>query len=364
MKVRQWFNVQASADDPAVVDIQIIDFIGSWDDDWLARNWGYDMGVTARAFIDELAKLPESVKAIRLHINSPGGDVQGGINIANALREQQISKGRTVETYIDGIAASIASVIAMAGSKVHMADNALVMVHNPWSLAIGSASEMRKVADILDTMSGQIVATYQWHSPLDTKALTKLMDDETWMNADEALANGFATDKVEGLKAAASIDARAADRLKVPDKYRDRVKAFLKPSDTPAPQPAAAIDVVKACQSADCLELAEELLAANATTEQVTAKVTAAKESKAQATARASVITKLCADATLPELAAGYITGAMTLESVKAHLTTLTAKLDKVEIDAGLKPDAGGAKARIDTAAVYAELNGIKGASK
>src|SRR5262249_31261956 len=152
---RQWFNIATSDETPTVADIHIIDYIGGWDDDWLARNWGYEMGVTAKQFVEDLAAIPAGVATLKVHINSPGGDVQAGINIANALREQQVSKGRTVETFVDGIAASIASAIAMAGSKVHMADNALLMVHNPWSLAIGNAGEMRKVADILDTMRNQ-----------------------------------------------------------------------------------------------------------------------------------------------------------------------------------------------------------------
>jgi ATP-dependent Clp protease, protease subunit len=391
--MRQWFRIENAANDPTTAEIHIVDFIGSWDDDWFARNFGYEMGVTARAFIEELGKLPEAVKAIHLHINSPGGDVQGGVNIANALREQ-MSKGRTVETFIDGIAASIASVIAMAGSKVHIADNALVMVHNPWSIAIGNAGEMRKTADVLDTIRTQIINTYKWHSSLDDKALEKLMDAETWMDADEAIANGFATDKVEGLQAAAALDSRAMSRMSVPDKYRARVEALVKPAPAKAcatcksaiaadamcygatgvsgefcaekclndaiakqPKVAAAAEVLRICREGECLDLAEALVAENATLETVSARVAEAKQQRAAAQARRTQIEALCKTAKVPELAVSYIDGGMSVAAVQAQLTVLTAKFDRVEIDGGLPPDHGKPKARIDTNAIYADMN-------
>jgi len=339
---REWFRFHNSTSDPTVAEIHIIDFIGSWDDDWFARNWGYEMGVTARAFVEELAKLPESVKAIHLHINSPGGDIQAGINITNALREQQASKGRSVETFIDGIAASIASVIAMAGSKVHIGDNALVMIHNPWGLAIGSAAEMRKTAEVLDTMRGQIIATYQWHSALEKDALATLMDAETWMDADEAIKNGFATDKVAGLKAAASITREAAAKLSVPERFKNRVNAFLKPADDEKPSATQAADVVRACADAGLdISFANVLIASKADMTSVQARIDAEKAARAAAKTRSDEIAALCTLAKLPELAEGYAAGGMSIEAVRHHLTTIKAKVSQGEIDAGLNPDDG-----------------------
>lgn len=336
---RQWYRFENVASDPTVAEIHIIDFIGSWDDDWIARNYGLDMGVTARSFVDQLGKLPEAVKTVVVHINSPGGDLQAGVNIANALREQQMSKGRTIETSVDGIAASSASIIAMAGSKVRMGDNALLMIHNPWTIGIGNAAEMRKVADILDTMRGQIINTYKWHSDLEPDAIAALMDKETWMNADEAIANGFATDKIEGLSVAASIDRRALAKMTIPEQYRARVESLLKP--VPAePVPATAADILRLCREGECLDQAEALITAGATLEQVQARVTETKTTRAAATARATEIRALCAAAKTPELADGYINGQMPVEDVRTHLTTITAKLDAVEIDHGLAPDA------------------------
>ncbi len=364
MTPRQWFRFEnAAGDDHSVVDIHILDLIGGWDDDWIARNFGYDMGVTARAFVEQLTALPDAVKTIRVHLNSPGGDVFAGVTIANALREQQASKGRTVETIVDGIAASIASVIAMAGSKVTIADNALMMIHNPWSIALGEAKDFRKAADELDTIRNTIVATYKWHSSMSDKDIVKLMDAETWMDADEAIANGFATEKVEGLKAAALLEPKSLAKLTIPDKYRARVEQLLKPAPTPAstPEPAAAADVLRLCREGHCLEQAEALIAQNATLDTVRTHIADVTAQRAAAQARANDITAICGTAKLPELAAGYIAGGMTPADVRAHLVTITAKLDTATIDGGLHPDRGtSTKPIINTAAVYAARNGLK----
>lgn len=358
MKLREWFKVNLAAGDPSVAEIHIIDSIGSWDDDWIARNFGYDMGITAKAFVEELSKLPEGVKAIHVHINSPGGDAFAGVNIANALRQQK-AKGRVVDTFVDGIAASSASIIAMAGHRVVMADNALMMVHHPWTFAIGNAAELRKSADVLDTVSSQAVSTYRWHSSLEDAELIKLMDAETWMTADEAIEHGFATEKVEGLAAAASIDPRsmAALQVKVPERFAERVKAFLKvdPPTPPAPVAAAPVEVVRACREADCLELAESLIESGATLEQVKAKVGETKTAKAAAAARAKEIRALCDKAGQAELADGYVKGAMSVEDVRAHLTIVTAKVDAERvIDPTL--DVNGPHGRTPNVSTVAEI--------
>lgn len=341
MKPRNWYRFENAASDPTVAEIHIIDIIGDWIDELINEYYGMKATVTAKAFVDQLAALPETVTAIRVHINSPGGDVFAAANIANALRDQSVSKNRTVTTIIDGLAASAASVIAMAGQTVEMADNALLMIHNPWSVAVGEAADMRKLADTLDVIRGTIVATYKWHSTLEDEAIVALMDAETWMTADQALEGGFVTSKLAGLKAAASIDRRALATLKVPDQYRARVDALLAPAPpTPtAPAAAAAEDITRACAEAGLdLPFAAALMADKPTLEQVTAKVAAEKATRAATAARSQEITALCETAKVPELAAGYIAGAMAVADVRTHLTTITAKLDRVEIDSSLKP--------------------------
>lgn len=368
--MKNWYQFKNETTASNVAEIHIIDFIGDWYDEFY-KQFGYETGVTAKSFVDELAKLPATVDTIRVYINSPGGDVFGSLNIANALREQAMSKGRTVETIVTGVAASIASVIAMAGSKVTMNDNALMMIHQPWSVAIGNAAEMRKQADTLDTITTSLVASYQWHSTLSADEIIALLSAETWMTADEAVAGGFATDKVEGLKAAASINPKTLAALKVPEQYRDRVQALLQPAESPAKtaddviedrvtDAFNALEVVDICEAGGCPELARALIQDKATPEQATARVTAAKQQKTAAAARASEIRALCATAKLPDLADGYVNGGMTPADVRTHLTTVTAKLDSAAIDAGLKPDAGSLTkqaAALSASAIYAKRN-------
>lgn len=345
--MKTWFKVQnAVGEDTTTARIDIIDFIGDWWDDAMNRYWGENIGVTAKAFVEQLAALPQAVKAIHVHINSPGGDVQAAVNIANALREQTTSKGRTVETFIDGIAASAASIIAMAGSKVHMADNALLMIHEPYMVSVGNAAEMRKAADVLDTIRGQIVATYKWHATIEDSEIEALIAAETWMDAATAVEKGFATDVVAGLSIAAALPPQAIAKLQIPAAYRERVSAFLEKPKAPAAA-ASATEVLRLCKADNCLDLAESLIESQATTEQVKAAITRTKSERSAAAARAAEIRAACATAKLPELAEGYIAGAMTLDAVKAQLTLVTARLDKVEIDGALPPGGGdGVKAR------------------
>lgn len=358
--MKSWYRFSAKADD-AVVDIHIVDFIGDWVDDWFNRNFGYDLALTAKAFIDELSKLPENVTTIRVHINSPGGDVFGALNIANALRDQQVSKGRTVETIVDGLAASAASIVMMAGSKVTMADNALVMVHNPWFVAVGDAAEMRKAADELDKVRTTIVATYKWHSALDDADLVALMDAETWMDADEAIAKGFATDKAQGLKAAASITPKGLAQLHVPEKYKARVDALVKRDDPPADPPkASAAEILALCERAGLdLAFANSLLAANLSLADATQRVDAEKRRRADASARETQIGALCAKAGQTSRAPLYVKSSLSLDDIKADLANLKAQFDRVEIDGGLPPDREASRAThaLNPAEIYAARN-------
>ena len=225
----KWFRMEASKKNPAIADIYIFGFIGDWVDDLL----GWDDVTTAKSFIDELEALPDSVKTIRLHVNSPGGDVFGAVAITNALRDQRTTKGRQVETIVEGLAASAASIVIQAGNPIRMADNALIMIHNPTMITYGEESDHRRAADALKTIRLTLISTYQWHSKLSAEKIGALMDEATWLEVDEAIEKGFATEKVEGLKVAASIDPRGLAKLSIPEKYRDRVKTFSAPKQTP-----------------------------------------------------------------------------------------------------------------------------------
>ena len=170
-----------------------------------------DTGTSAAGFRNALKSLGD-VKSINLHINSPGGSVFEGIAIYNMLKQNSAR----INVYIDGLAASIASVIAMSGDAIFMPSNSMMMVHNPWVMAIGNASELRKQADDLDQITKSSVQTYlaKAGDKLDEKTLTQLMDDETWLTAQEAVDYGLADEVMEPNKAVASINKQFVSRYR------------------------------------------------------------------------------------------------------------------------------------------------------
>jgi len=153
--------------------VHIYDEIGYW-------------GVTAAEFVAELSQVTAS--AIDVHLNSPGGEIFDGIAIMNALR----SHPATVTTYVDSLAASIASVIAMAGDRIVMAPNSQLMIHDGSGICIGNAAEMREMADLLDRQSDNIAAVYADRAGGTVEEWRARMTAETWYSAEEAVAAGLA----------------------------------------------------------------------------------------------------------------------------------------------------------------------------
>lgn len=170
-----------------------------------------DTDTSAAGFRNALKSLGD-VKNINLHINSPGGSVFEGIAIYNMLKQNSAH----INVYIDGLAASIASVIAMSGDAIFMPSNSMMMVHNPWVMAIGNANELRKQADDLDQITKSSVQTYlaKAGNKLDEKTLMQLMDDETWLTAQEAVDYGLADEVMEPNKAVASINKQFVSRYR------------------------------------------------------------------------------------------------------------------------------------------------------
>lgn len=185
---RAWYEIKNAAD---VAEIYIYEQIG---EDYWAE------GVTAVNFVNELNTI--SAPEIHLHINSPGGSVFDGVAIHNALKRHPAK----VTTYVDGLAASIASIIAIAGDKVVMASNSLFMIHNPWGGVVGDATEMRKMAEVLDKIGETLVNAYEERTGMDRQTIVEAMNDETWYTADEALAAGFIDEVTGAIRAAASFD--------------------------------------------------------------------------------------------------------------------------------------------------------------
>jgi ATP-dependent Clp protease, protease subunit len=184
------------------------------------------------SYYDDLdgKKVVDAIKAMKgdisVRVNSPGGDVFDGIAIANALREHD---GK-VTVHVDALAASIASIIAMAGSEIVMCDGSFLMIHNPWTVAMGDASEFRKSAAILDKVAESMADIYAKKTGMERKDVFSLMDAETWFTAEEAVAAKFAdfageapSEEETALAALAEFDLSVFDR--VPESLKIAAKA-------------------------------------------------------------------------------------------------------------------------------------------
>lgn len=164
------------------------------------EKWS-DSDVTPKWFKDETDKL-NGVSGIDLFINSGGGGVFAAMAISQMINRLSVP----VEGVIDGLAASSASWIAMSANRLRMAENALMMIHNPWSMAMGYSEDLRKEADILDKIKESIVTIYNKKSggKVKKEEIERMMDAETWMNGREALKYGF-VDEVVNSKVAANV---------------------------------------------------------------------------------------------------------------------------------------------------------------
>lgn len=158
-------------------------------------------GITAKSV---KAQLDAADGDVSVRLNSPGGDVFEGFAIYNLLDQHS----GNVEVTVDGMAASAASVVMMAGSNITMSANSLAMIHDPWTLSVGGSDDMRATADLLDKVKASIVTTYMTRTSLPESTVVDMMRAETWFNADEAIAHGFAHDIAESSQAAAYNTAK------------------------------------------------------------------------------------------------------------------------------------------------------------
>lgn len=164
-----------------------------------------------------VAMLGASNGPIEVRISSGGGNVVQGLAIYNALKRAS-GDGRRVTVYIDSLAASMAAVIAMAGDDIFIADNALMMIHNPWDFIIGDANDMRAHADLLDMLGNQCIGIYAARSGMDPDALKAMLaaEREIWMDSERALQMGFVTGVLQAFSAAACVDVSKFGYRKVP----------------------------------------------------------------------------------------------------------------------------------------------------
>lgn len=177
---KSWYRIEPKGAGPrGETEITIMEDIGFF-------------GISAKQFRDDIKALGED-EPLHVHINSDGGEILEGNEIYNVLMEHE----GPVRVSIGAIAASMASVIAMAGDTISMADNGFLMIHNPWTIAMGESEDMRKSAEIMDKMKANIIKAYRTQTDLSEKEISDLMDEETWMTSDEALENGF-IDSIDG----------------------------------------------------------------------------------------------------------------------------------------------------------------------
>lgn len=192
--------------------------------------------VTPRLFKQELDDMGD-IDELEIHINSGGGDVFAGQAIYNMIKSVKAHK----TVYIDGLAASIASVIAMAGERIVMPANALMMIHEAWTIAAGNKHDLRKQARVLDTIDETIRGVYAARTGLDDDNLTRMMAAETWMTAREAFELGFCTEIEENMSIAASVNGQTAiiNGVEIDlNKFRNASSVFLAEADEDAEEPA------------------------------------------------------------------------------------------------------------------------------
>jgi ATP-dependent Clp endopeptidase proteolytic subunit ClpP len=182
---KKWYNIQGKATD-AVAEVYIFDEIGAY-------------GITAQDFIAEMKEYKGT--PVNLRINCIGGDVFDGMAMYNIIKKREAK----TTAYIEGIAASMGSVIALAADEVVMAENSLFMIHNAWGGAMGEAEDMRKTASVLEKISGEIASIYKRKTALSLDRITDMMDEETWLNAQEAYELGFIDSISDSIKVAAKF---------------------------------------------------------------------------------------------------------------------------------------------------------------
>ena len=337
--MRTWYSMQAAANAPTTAEISIFDEIGMW-------------GVTAKQFISDLKALGD-VKDITLSLNSPGGSVFDGLAIYNALR----SSGANVTVKVMGIAASIASVIAMAGKKIVMPENTFMMVHNPLGGGFGHSEDLRAIADAMDKVGESLIATYVARTGKSAEEVKALLDAETYMSAEEAVSLGFADELQPAFLIKASFEL---DRL--PENVRsafENSQQEPQPEPEPAPEPEPTPEPVAVSPLAEQIQVSataagfaefsalwalDDTIASSA---DIKARIDYAKEVKA-----------LCAVAKLPGAMSGLINENKPIAEVRAELRKmLVAKSDEHRVDTTARTKAAQpqAKAHKTTQQIYAE---------
>jgi ATP-dependent protease ClpP protease subunit len=167
-----WYSIKAKAEESDTTEIFIYDEIGYW-------------GITANDFVQDLNKIES--KNITIHLNCPGGSVFDGVAMMNALKQHEAH----VTVNIQGLCASIATVIALSADKVIMAKHAFFMIHEAWTWAYGRAEDLEKTASLLKDMNNTIAGVYHDKTDIPVDELLQMMKDETWLTCEDCIEKGF-----------------------------------------------------------------------------------------------------------------------------------------------------------------------------
>jgi ATP-dependent protease ClpP protease subunit len=322
---KSWFSITAAkGDKPA--SLSIYDEIGRW-------------GVTVADFARDLRALGDlKGKPLALHISSPGGDVFAGNTMANLLKET----GAKITVHIDGLAASMASLIAMVGDPVIIARNGMMMIHNPAAIAAGNSKEMKRIASLLDSLRDGMVNAYSSKSGLEPATIIRMMDEETWFEAEDAVAQGFA-DSISDDAVFASFESFDLTKFKHPPSIT-AVAAPALPSatDTEVPMDKTELAALLAENNkslvtalADALKpKAEAKVEGAETPEQIAARVNKERDDYE------AEVKALCALAGFADKADGYITAKKPLADVRAELVAEKAKKPAPKTNGGAAASA------------------------
>ena len=300
--MRPCFEFKAKAEGKPHV-LAIDDEIGFW-------------GTQAKDFRAAL----EAVTAdeLEVEINSPGGDVFAGLGMFNMLRSFAAS-GKKITTRVTGVAASIASVIYLAGDKREMPKNTFAMVHSASTGVWGKAEDLRETADTLDKIDSSLQKVYVDRMGVSEEKAAEILAKDTWLTADECLELGFATDLIENVVATAKFDMKRAD---LPETIQAVFKAS-RPDDNAGDDKAndeapLAEQIAAAATAADMAGYAAVWAVNCVSLVNAQQKIKVAREIKA-----------LCAVAKKPELADAAIKTGATVADIRAKLVEVLAKQDE-----------------------------------
>ncbi|PIB55153.1 head maturation protease, ClpP-related [Pseudomonas sp. 2995-1] len=301
---KSWYTLQASGEaEQRSIEIFVYGEIGAW-------------GVTANQFVQDLRAMDDGASPVIVAFNSIGGDLFEGLAIHNALSRL----GERCTGRIDALAASAASVAVCGAHRVVIAANAMLMIHNPYTFTGGDAEDFRRVADVLDQTLEAIIAAYKAKAPdIDEAELRRMVNAETWLTANEAVALGLADEVGDGLKVSACLGQGS-----VLQRFQNAPPELLAQLDEepevepPEPDPVPVLNAAKlalmvtqGCAAAGISNLVDPILAATKLESEAVIQA---------ALTNAKALHGLCVAARLPELTGEFITAGLDEAAVRARL--------------------------------------------